>query len=88
MREKRLGARVERLARQRLVRRQQAIVGKQSLFPILVLRLADDVGEYAEIIVDVAVVDIVGRLLLMDQRLEVEISPLPQQEGAERKQAA
>src|SRR6202043_3286171 len=77
----------ERLARQRRVCRQQAVIGQQRFLPILLLRLADEVAEDAGIVVDVAVVDIVGELLLMDQRLAVEISPLPQQEGAEREQA-
>ena len=83
-----LDPRIECLARERRCRRQQAVIGEQRFLPVLILRLADHVAEDAGIIVDVAVVDVVGELLLMDQRLAVEISPLPQQEGAQREQAA
>ncbi len=85
--QKLLDSRIKHLACDRPRFGQQAVIGQQHFFPVLVLRLTDQVGEDAGIIVDVAVVDVVGEFFLMDQRLAVEISPLPQQEGAQRQQS-
>ena len=87
-RQKLFDPRIEYVTRDGLRFDQQAVIGKQHFLPVLILRLADQVAEDAGIIVDVAVVDVVGDLLLMDQRLAVEISPLPQQESAQRQYSA
>src|SRR5581483_6217248 len=46
------------------------------------------VVENSGVVVDVAVVDVVGHLLLMDQGLAMKTPPLPQHKGAKREQPA
>ena len=88
MRQKFIDISTEGRTRHRFRRHHQAVIGEQRFLAFLLLRLVDQITENAGVVVDVAIVDIVGQLLLMDQRLTVEVSPLPQQEGAQREQAA
>ena len=83
-----LDAPVERVFGRRAARREQEVIGQERLLAFLLLGLADDVVEDAGVVVDVAVVDVVGQDLLVQQRLALESHPLRHDEAAERDQAA
>ena len=66
----------------------QEMVREERLFDLLFLGGADDVVENAGIIVDIAVVDVVGQLRLIFERLALIAHPLGDDEAAERDRRA
>src|SRR5215831_20712532 len=75
------------LRRRRRSRRGE-IIGEERLLALLLLGSPDDGFEHAGIVVGVAEIDVVGNLLVILERLALELEPLPYQEAAERHQAA
>ncbi len=65
----------------------QEMVGEERLLAVLFLGGADHVVEHAGIVVDVAVIDVVGQLHLIFERLALILHPLPGDEAAERDEA-
>ena len=67
---------VERIVCGHAVGLEQEVIGEKRLLAFLLFRLADQRVEHTGIVVDVAVVDVVGQRFLMDQRLALEFHPL------------